>query len=77
MLLGVYTIKDIVAQQTSDLKLFKNEELAKRWFNDILSESKISQDLQLYKVCDYDIDKGCIVIDEKEYFFNFVMGGKV
>lgn len=76
-MIGVYTVRDIVAEQHSDLKLFKNEALAQRWFEQVKKESPIGSDLQLFKVCDYDIDRGIIkpVSSDDTFGFEFIQGG--
>lgn len=67
-----YSVKDVVAGQFSEVKIFVNEDVAKRWYNGLLKESTISADLQLYKVGTFDIITGEIVP-----MFDFVQGGVV
>lgn len=67
-----YSVKDVVAGQFSEVKIFVNEDVAKRWYNGLLKESTISADLQLYKVGTFDIITGELVP-----MFDFVQGGAV
>lgn len=55
---GVYSIYDKLSGEYSDLRLFKNEELAKRYFRSICKDCKFADELQLFKMCDYNVEKG-------------------
>lgn len=70
MLFQMYSVKDIVSAQFSNVEMFANEQVAKRWFNNLLKESKIASDLQLYKVGTFNIQSGEVIAD-----FEFVQGG--
>lgn len=70
--LYIYSVKDVVAGNFSNLEMFVNKEVALRWFNQLLKESKIAGDLQLYCLGTYDINTGVIVADVE-----FVQGGVV
>lgn len=70
MKLGLYSIKDSLSGQFSQLVPFQNKEIAKRWFRQTCLESKIKNDLQLFYLGSYDIETG--VIESK---VEFVIGG--
>ena len=70
MNLSIYSVKDVVANQFSDIKIFSNDELAKRWFTYTFCDSKIKQDLQLFYLGSYDILTGAI-----DPHVDFIMGG--
>lgn len=68
----LFSVKDIVSNQFSNIEMFTNEEVAKRWYNNLLKESKIASDLQLYKVGTFNIESGAVIS-----CFEFVQGGVV
>lgn len=68
----VFSVKDVVSGQFSDLKLFNNKDVALRWYNGLLKESQIAKDLQLYQIGIFDVEKGDFVSK-----FEFVQGGVV
>lgn len=72
MILQMFSVKDVVGGSFSDIKLFNNTDVAKRWYNGLLAESKIAKDLQLYKLGTYNTDTG-----EVTPGFEFVQGGSV
>lgn len=55
---GVYSVYDKLSGEFSDLRLFKNDELATRYFKAICKDCKFADELQLYKMCDYNVEKG-------------------
>lgn len=59
----ICSIKDNVIGQFSELNMFVNEAQAKRHFNLVCSQSKVKNDLQLYKLGSYDLETGEIVND--------------
>lgn len=73
MVYYMFTVKDIVAGTFSDIKLFANEQLAKRWYNQLLAESKIAKDLQLYCIGTFNIETGLLLTTEP----NFIQGGLI
>lgn len=56
----LYSIKDTVTGCFSDIKMFVNEAQAKRWFDTFCAESKISSDLQLFSLGQYNALTGDI-----------------
>lgn len=70
MTLYIYSVKDILSGDLTDLKLFQNDAIAKRWFEDICHDCKYSLDLQLFKLGSYDTQLG-IVSNNLE----FIMAG--
>lgn len=68
----MFAVKDIVANTFSDIKLFINVEMAKRWFNNLLKESQIARDLQLFSLGVFDVDNGEVTPN-----LEFVQGGEV
>lgn len=70
MKLGLYSIKDTLSGQFSQIVPLQNKEIAKRWFRQACQESKIKNDLQLFYLGSYDIETG--VIESK---VEFIIGG--
>ena len=70
MVYDIYSVKDVVTGNFSDITPFVNKDSAIRWFRGLCAESKISSDLQLYKLGIYYIETGVI-----ESSVEFVMGG--
>lgn len=68
----IYSVKDVVSGQFTKLELFNNIDVAKRWYNGLLAESKIAKDLQLYKLGEYNVETGEIIASVE-----FVQGGAV
>lgn len=66
----IFSIKDVLSGNMTDLKLFPNVAMAKRWFEETCSECKFSKDLQLFKLGTYDTQVG-ITSNELE----FIMAG--
>lgn len=60
----VYSIRDCVADIYSGLYMFTNDAVAIRWFNNMISSddfaSKIRNDMQLFRVGEFDQDTGLI-----------------
>lgn len=76
---GVYSIYDKLSCEFSDLRLFKNDELAKRYFRSICKDCKFADELQLFKMCDYNVEKGllsCNFENLSEGEFSFFVGFK-
>ena len=48
MIYKIYSVKDVVAGQFSEPRIFMNEGLAVRWFKNLCEKSEISSDLSLY-----------------------------
>lgn len=67
---GLYSVKDTVAGVFYDINIFQNNEVAIRYFRGLCSESKIKNDLQFYKLGEYDTTTGEIVS-----CVEFVLGG--
>lgn len=44
----LYSIKDVLSGNFTDILIFNNEEMAVRYFNGLCAESKIKDDLQLF-----------------------------
>lgn len=72
MTLYIFSIKDIVANSFSELKLFPNKEVAIRWFEETTASIKHSSDLQLFILGSYNLDTGAITP-----VFDYITGGKV
>lgn len=70
MIFNVYSIKDVLSGKMAQLELFNNDQMAKRYFANICSESKIKNDLQLFRVGSFNLDTGEIKAD-----FEFICGG--
>lgn len=66
----IYSIKDTITGNFSDIIPMVNEEAAKRYFNGLCQESKIKNDLQLFCLGSYDIETG-----EIESKVEFIIGG--
>lgn len=66
----IYTIKDVLSGSMTDLLLFANDEMAIRYFNGLCQESKIKDDLQLFKLGEYETETGNITSSVK-----FIKGG--
>lgn len=71
MIYEIYSIKDTVTGNFSDIKIFNNEASAVRWFRGLCDESKIGQDLQLYCLGTYNIENG-----EIHCLVDFIANGK-
>lgn len=56
----LYSIKDTCAGSFNEILIFQNDELAIRYFKNLCAESKIKNDLQLYKLGTYDNITGVI-----------------
>uniref|UniRef100_A0AAU8AW28 Nonstructural protein n=1 Tax=Dulem virus 83 TaxID=3145794 RepID=A0AAU8AW28_9VIRU len=54
----MYTIRDIVAGQYSEIKLFANDNMAIRWFKLFCEKSEVARDLQLCYLGTYDLYTG-------------------
>lgn len=54
----LFTIKDCLSGAFNEILIFQNIELAKRYFQNLCSESKIKNDLQLFCLGEYDVEKG-------------------
>ena len=67
---GIYSIKDTVTGNFSDIIIMVNEEAAKRYFMGLCQESKIKNDLQLYCLGSYNVETG-----EIESKVDFIVGG--
>lgn len=66
----LYSVKDSLAGVFFDIQIFQNDEVALRYFRGLCSESKIKQDLQFYKLGEYDTVTGEIVSN-----VDFLLGG--
>lgn len=60
MIYKIYSVKDAVAGQFSEPRIFINEGLAVRWFKNLCEKSDISSDLSLYYLGEYDLESGSI-----------------
>lgn len=56
----LFSVKDVLSGNLTGIELFANESLAVRWFNGLCQESKIKDDLQLFKLGEYDTQTGKI-----------------
>lgn len=54
----IYSVKDVVSGDFTEITIFKNREMAMRWFKSLCAESKIAQDLQLFYLGTYNIATG-------------------
>lgn len=72
MIYKIYSIKDAVAGQFSEPRIFMNEGLAVRWFKNLCEKSEIASDLALYYLGEYDLESGAISSASE-----FVMNGVV
>lgn len=70
MIYKLYSVKDVLTGDLSQIQLFVNNDIAKRWFYNLCQESKIAKDLQLFELGTFDIKTG--VISPK---FEFVASG--
>lgn len=70
MIYSIYSVKDVVSGSFTDILPFSNEAMAIRYFKGLCSESKIKNDLQLYKLGTYNIETGDIVSSVE-----FIAGG--
>ena len=52
---AIYSIKDVVTGNFSDIQAFVNRDQAIRYFKGLCAESKIKTDLQLFELGEYDI----------------------
>lgn len=50
MIYKLYSVKDVLTGDLSQVQLFVNNDIAKRWFYNLCSESKIAKDLQLFEL---------------------------
>ena len=66
----IYSVKDVVIGSFSDIKIMSNEAHATRWFKELCEQSKIKEDLQLYRLGVYSTETGCINSDVV-----FIVGG--
>lgn len=60
MIYKIYSVKDAVAGQFSEPRIFMNEGLAVRWFKNLCEKSEIASDLSLYYLGEYDLEGGAI-----------------
>lgn len=67
---AIYSIKDVVTGNFSDIQCFVNRDQAIRYFKGLCAESKIKTDLQLFELGEYDIQTGEIVSKVE-----FIIGG--
>lgn len=72
MIFKLYAVKDTVSGQFSKMELFNNEQVALRYYNSLLKESKIACDLQFYCLGDYNVETGEITPS-----LEFVQGGAI
>lgn len=72
MIFKLYAVKDTVSGQFNRIELFNNEQVALRYYNSLLKESKIACDLQFYCLGDYNIETGEIAPN-----LEFIQGGVV
>jgi hypothetical protein len=68
----MFSVKDVVSGQFSRIELFNNNEVALRWYNGLLAESKIAKELQLYCLGTYNLETGDVLPQ-----LEFVQGGTV
>ena len=62
MIYEVYSIKDVVAGQLSEPRLFINGAVAERWFQtSFVDKSEIATDLQLWRIGTFNSETGEIV----------------
>lgn len=66
----LFSIKDVLSGNFTDILIFNNEEMAVRYFNGLCAESKIKDDLQLFCLGEYNSQTGAIISDVK-----FIKGG--
>lgn len=66
----LFSIKDVLSGNFSDILIFYNVEMAKRYFENLCKESKISKDLQLFCLGEFDIRTG-----EIQKAVEFICGG--
>ena len=72
MIYKIYSVKDAVAGQFSEPRIFMNEGLAVRWFKNLCEKSEIASDLALYYLGEYDLESGAIV-SAPEFVMNGVL----
>lgn len=70
MIMNIYSIKDVVSGHFGQLMLQSLDQLAIRTFKGICEDSKISKDLQLFKLGSFDTETG--IIENK---VEFILGG--
>ena len=54
----LFSIKDVLSGAFNEILIFQNVELAKRYFQNLCAESKIKNDLQLFRLGEYDVETG-------------------
>lgn len=72
MIYKIYSVKDAVAGQFSEPRIFLNEGLAVRWFKNLCEKSDIFSDLSLYYLGEYDLESGAIS-SASEFVMNGVL----
>lgn len=70
MIYKIFSIKDVVVGAFSDILIFPNTDVAKRYFKSLCAESKVKNDLQLFALGSYNSVTGEIESD-----VTFLMGG--
>ena len=66
----IYSVKDVVTGNFSDIQIMVNRDCAIRWFKGLCAESKIKNDLQLFYLGTYNLSTG-----EISSAVDFVVGG--
>lgn len=66
----MFSIKDVLSGNFTEILLFNNKEMAVRYFNGLCAESKIKDDLQLFALGTYNTETGEIVSNVE-----FIKGG--
>lgn len=56
----LYTIHDTIAKEYAPPFVAKNDELAKRKFQQVLMNTPYPSDFELVKLAEYDTDSGCV-----------------
>lgn len=66
----LYSVKDVLSGNVGEIVIMPNEAMARRWFAGLCSESKIKNDLQLYRLGTYNVQTAEIVSAPE-----FILGG--
>lgn len=67
----IYSIKDVVVGTFFEPKIYANDEVAKREFSSVCEQARFAEDLQFYKLGEFNIDTGVITSNVE-----FVTSGK-
>lgn len=65
----LFSIRDRVADEFSEPKMFANKALGVRWFNDLMHKTTFpADDFELLVVGEFDVERGVVIGYEKPEF---------